>query len=185
MSVSKDMNSTTTTATIDARIIPSNTTTWLTPRWLLDSLGAFDLDPCCPPVMPWQTAKRMIHYPREAGQAGTEIDQIGVEDGLLIPWFGRVWLNPPYGREIEDWMKKMAEHNNGVALVFARTDAKWFQRYVFGKATSLLFLNKRVSFCNPDGTKGGRSASPSVLAFYGGEQIGLHHLQALGTMVNL
>ena len=96
-------------------------------------------------------------------------------------------VNPPYGREIEDWMKKMVEHNNGVALVFARTDAKWFQRYVFVKATSLLFLNKRISFCNPDGIKGGRSAASSVLAFYGkgsGDgQIEVDHLQALGTMV--
>ena len=170
LSVSKDMNSTTTTATIDARCLPSNTTTWLTPRWILDSLSPFDLDPCCPPEMPWQTAKRMIHYPGE--------------NGLSIIWQGRVWLNPPYGREIESWMKRMAEHNNGVALVFARTDAKWFQRYVFGKATSLLFLNKRISFCNPDGTKGGRSAASSVLAFYGRDGIGFN-LLALGTMVKL
>jgi hypothetical protein len=36
--------------------------TWLTPLSLIQSLGAFDLDPCCPPVMPWRTATLMHHY---------------------------------------------------------------------------------------------------------------------------
>ena len=39
------------------------TNTWLTPLSLIQSLGDFDLDPCCPPVMPWQTAAYMHHYP--------------------------------------------------------------------------------------------------------------------------
>lgn len=137
---------------IDARCLPSATTTWLTPRWILDALGEFDLDPCCPPEMPWRTAKRMIHQP---------------EDGLNAEWSGRVWLNPPYGRGIDKWMKKMAEHNNGVALVFARTDAKWFRDYVFDAATTIFFLARRVRFCTPDGVEGGSPAASSVLVSYG------------------
>lgn len=35
--------------------------TWLTPKWIIDVLGAFDLDPCCPDgEMPWRTADRMV-----------------------------------------------------------------------------------------------------------------------------
>lgn len=137
---------------VDARCLPSKTTTWLTPRWILDALGEFGLDPCCPPEMPWRTAKRMIHWP---------------EDGLAVPWEGRVWLNPPYGRNIEKWLDKMVEHWNGVALIFARTDTKWFQEYVFGCASALFFLNKRVRFCCPDGSLGGSPAASSVLVAYG------------------
>lgn len=138
--------------TADARCLPSKTTTWLTPPWLLEQLGGFDLDPCCPAHMPWRTAEEMIQQPR---------------DGLSEQWHGRVWLNPPYGKEIEAWMKRMAEHRDGVSLIFARTDTRWFQQYVFEAAETLVFLNRRVRFCLPDGTRGGSPAAPSVLAFYG------------------
>lgn len=58
--------------------------TWLTPPEIIRALGEFDLDPCCPPAMPWSTAKKMVCRP---------------DDGLAVTWEGRVWLNPPYGRE--------------------------------------------------------------------------------------
>ena len=136
---------------VDARCLPSATTTWLTPKYIIDALGEFDLDPCCPPEMPWRTAKRMISLP---------------EDGLAAEWKGRVWLNPPYGRGIGEWMAKMAGHGQGIALVFARTDAAWFQRHILGTAVGILLLKRRVRFCRPDGTPGGSPAAPSVLAAY-------------------
>lgn len=52
---------------------------WLTPPELLKALGAFDLDPCCPSRMPWRTAVTMYSP---------------LDNGLMAPWFGRVWLNP-------------------------------------------------------------------------------------------
>jgi hypothetical protein len=137
---------------VDARCLPSATTTWLTPRHILDALGEFDLDPCCPPEMPWRTAKRMIQQP---------------EDGLAAKWEGRVWMNPPYGRGITDWMRKLAGHGSGIALVFARTDTRWFQEWVFPYGDGILFLDKRVRFCLPDGTLSGTPAAPSVLVGYG------------------
>ena len=143
---------------VDARCLPSATTTWLTPRWILDALGEFDLDPCCPPEMPWRTAKRMIHQP---------------EDGLIAEWSGRVWMNPPYGRtEIIPWMQKMASHGNGVSLIFARTETSWFQRWVFEEARAIHFIGRRVRFCLPDGTIGGSPAAPSVLVAYGFDTAG-------------
>ena len=81
--------------------------TWLTPKWIVDAIGPFDMDPCVPDHMPWSTATRMITK---------------AEDGLVVPWEGTVWLNPPYGRESLPFLMKMASHRNGVALLFGRTD---------------------------------------------------------------
>jgi hypothetical protein len=46
------------------------------------------------------------------------------DDGLKQEWKGRVWLNPPYSRPlIECFVKRMAEHGNGIALLFNRCDS--------------------------------------------------------------
>lgn len=131
----------------------ARTIDWLTPPEILRPLGTFDLDPCSPIVRPWPTAT--VHFTIE-------------DNGLAKSWFGNVWLNPPYGREIDDWMKRMYEHNQGVALVFARTETQFFQRYVFGGADSILFLEGRVNFCNTAGMRSRMNAgAPSCLVAYG------------------
>lgn len=77
---------------------------WLTPQAIIKSLGDFDLDPASPVVRPWDTAK--THFDINA-------------DGMKLQWFGRVWLNPPYGDQTFIWMKKLADHGNGIAMIFA------------------------------------------------------------------
>jgi len=101
------------------------TDNWITPRWLIERLGPFDLDPCACEPQPWPTAKRMV----------TEN-----EDGLLLQWSGFVWCNPPYGRLLGVWLERMSVHNNGIALVFARTDTRAFHSHVWPCASALLFL---------------------------------------------
>ena len=62
----------------------------------------------------------------------------------------------------------MAGHNNGIALVFARTETRWFQTYVFNGASALLFVAGRIHFHHLDGTRAtGAAGGPSVLAAYG------------------
>jgi hypothetical protein len=118
----------------------TGTDEWLTPPEIIKSLGVFDLDPCSPINRPWDTA--IQHY-------------TVVDDGLMSPWFGRVWLNPPYGKYTEFFMEKAVMHNNCIALIFARTDTRWFQRLVLGKADAILFMAGRISFYRVDGTRGG------------------------------
>ena len=73
---------------------------WLTPPYILRALGRFDLDPCAPVSRPWQTA----------------VNHFTIEDnGLLQNWFGRVWLNPPYGAQTHEWLSKLVNHGNGGA----------------------------------------------------------------------
>ena len=129
---------------------------WLTPPHILAALGRFDVDPCaCMAPRPWSTADR--HFTRE-------------DDGMSRPWYGRVWLNPPYGppNVIAPWMRRMAEHQFGTALIFARTDTAMFHQFVFGAASAVLFLRGRLFFCRPDGVPAkANSGAPSALVAYG------------------
>lgn len=126
---------------------------WLTPPHILGALGRFNLDPCSPIDRPWPTADQ--HY--------TKID-----NGLLKPWYGRVWCNPPYGREAGKWLARMASHGRGTALIYARTETDDFFTQVWAKATALLFLRGRLFFLHVDGTVAKHnSGGPSVLVAYG------------------
>lgn len=136
------------------QINQQNTTdVWLTPPKLIQSLGEFDLDPCCPNNLSWNTAKRF--YSLENG-----------EDGLKLEWKGRVWLNPPYSNWVP-FLEKLKKHGNGIALIFARTETKGFFDHVWNGADSILFLKRRVKFLRADGSKGGSSTAASVLIAYG------------------
>lgn len=130
---------------------------WLTPRYILDALGEFDLDPAAAPDFHlWPTAKAHITLP---------------DDGLVADWTNqRIWLNPPYSRNvIGRWMEKLSRHN-GVALIFARTETSFFQDYIWSRADAALFLRGRLNFHRPDGKRSRRNAgAPSVLVAYGAD----------------
>lgn len=128
---------------------------WLTPKPIIDALGPFDLDPCAPTVQPWPTAA----------------ERYTVNDnGLALPWRGFVWCNPPYGREAGAWLGKLAQHGNGIALVFARTETRMFFDAVWPHASALLFLRGRLHFCDVKGVPAKANAgAPTVLIAYGQE----------------
>jgi len=139
---------------------------WYTPHWIFDQLGIeFDLDPAAPTGgVAWIPAKQ--HY---------DI----FRDGLISEWFGRVWLNPPYGKHTEQWLEKMHHHRNGLALVFARTDCNWFHNYVT-KADAILFVKQRIKFVDGLGvTSGSGAGCGSMLIAWG-----LENVQALERMSN-
>lgn len=79
-----------------------------------------------------------------------------------------VWLNPPYSTGlISAFVKRLAEHGNGIALLYNRLDAAWFQSYVLDVADSMFFFRKRIYFLRPDGTAGDSPGSGSCLISYG------------------
>lgn len=131
----------------------SITDEWLTPPHITEALGTFDLDPCT-------TEENWI-----GATAFFSIE----DDGLSLDWSGRVWMNPPYS-EIETWMRRMADHGEGTALVFARTETRWWFESVWPRASAILFLRGRLTFHHGDGTRskaGHNSGGPSVLIAYG------------------
>jgi hypothetical protein len=144
---------------------------WLTPPEIIRALGEFDLDPCAPVERSWDMAKQ--HY--------TKLD-----DGLSKPWFGRVWLNPPYGNQTARWLRRLAEHGNGIALTFARTETRLFFPTIWEKADAILFLRGRLRFYNRDGTQGKSAGAPSCLIAYGVENAeALRRSGLVGKFINL
>jgi hypothetical protein len=142
---------------------------WLTPPKILQALGPFDLDPCAPMVRPWETAAR--HYTVQ-------------DDGLALPWDGRVWCNPPFGREAVKWLRRMRDHGNGVALIPARTETAMFYETVWGSADGVLFIKGRPHFHYVDGRRAAfNSGAPIALVAYGSANLDALRQSGLGFVV--
>jgi hypothetical protein len=128
---------------------------WLTPPDILRALGPFDLDPCSPRCRPWKTAKRHISLP---------------DDGLAAQWRGRVWLNPPFGKEAAHWLRKLKSHGNGIALIPARTETAMFYESVWDGGDAICFLKGRPHFYSEAGIRAPfNSGAPICLIAYGKE----------------
>lgn len=137
----------------------SGRTCYLTPRHVIDALAPFDLDPCASAPRPWDTAAK--HYTI-------------VDDGLARPWKGLVWMNPPFGRQPNgtseiDWWRKLAKHpDGGIGLTSPnKTETQLFQKVIFPNCSGILFLEKRLSFCNTDGTPLAGTFGPTCLVAFG------------------
>ncbi len=145
---------------------------WLTPPGIIEALGPFDLDPCAAPEpRPWPTAVRHITLPT---------------DGLAEPWEGRVWCNPPFGRFTAAWLARMASHNNGIALTFARTETRMFFDSVWPRASAILFVERRPHFFLPNGEMAdGNSGGPICLIAYGEKNAcALRRSRIMGALVS-
>jgi hypothetical protein len=126
---------------------------WVVPKTIIDKLGEFDLDVYAPFNRPWDTAKS--HY--------TIID-----DGMNQDWRGRVFCHPPNGKETYAWLERCTKHGNAIALLYAKTDAKYFQDIVLKQATAVLFIKGRVKFHYTNGNKADSAPLPCVLVAFNG-----------------
>ncbi|MCL2656110.1 MAG: phage N-6-adenine-methyltransferase [Betaproteobacteria bacterium] len=143
---------------------------WLTPPEILLALGCFDLDPCAPIDRPWDMARQ--HYTIK-------------DDGLSKQWTGRVWCNPPFGKEAIKWLRRMAEHGNGIALIPARTETKMFFECVWGSADAVLFVRGRLHFHHVDGRRAPfDSGDPISLIAYGQSNADALERSGLGYVVS-
>ena len=115
----------------------SKSSEWTTPQDFYDMLDAeydFTLDPCATS----ESAKCKKYFTKE-------------DDGLNQDWTGHtVFMNPPYGREIKDWLKKAGEASRKgntvvVCLIPARTDTKYWHTYCM-RAHKITFIKGRLKF---------------------------------------
>ena len=96
------------------------------------------------------------------------------DDGLKKEWNGRVFCNPPYGREIKHWVKKAhdeskKDHNELIVLLIpARTDTKYWHDYIFNKASKIIFLKGRLKF-EVNGKSTNPAPFPSAIIVFNGD----------------
>lgn len=98
----------------------SKTDLWATPQDFFDRLDRafkFNLDVCASP----ENAKCLDYYTKD-------------DDGLSKEWRGVCWMNPPYGREIGEWVEKAYKSaqeygSTIVCLLPARVDTRWWHDY--------------------------------------------------------
>ena len=115
----------------------SKTGEWETPQDLFDELDEqfhFTLDVCAT----HENTKVADHFFSK------------LDDGLAQDWGGNVcWMNPPYGRGIDKWIKKayyasLKPNTCVVCLLPSRTDTKWFHNYC--AKGEIWFLKGRLKF---------------------------------------
>lgn len=141
----------------------SATPEWYTPQSIIDIVSGFfdeiDLDPC-------SNSHESPNVP--AHQVFTQED-----DGLTRAWWGRVYMNPPYGDGIGAWVNKLCdaydtgEIEAGIALLPGRIDTRWFRRL---RPYAVCFLWGRLQFVGADNS----APFPSILVYLGDE---IHRFQ--------
>lgn len=131
-------------------LFSSQTEEWNTPLWLFDTINnsmyPIDLDPCTTEDNPLNTPYICIK---------------NKNDGLKQDWYGNVFVNPPYNKEITKWLDKayheLKNNRNVHRIIFllpARTDTKWFHQYIFDDVTlqyremieNVWFIKGRLKF---------------------------------------
>lgn len=101
-------------------------------------------------------------------------DSLGPRD-----WNGeRIWLNPPYGRKLEPFVRRaQAEAFKGklvAALMPFRCRAAWWHECVLYRAPEVRCYRKRIRFLRPDGSRGDYTMScDSCLVVWRGSWSGI------------
>lgn len=134
--------------------------TWETPQGFFDKINeifCFDIDVCAE------------HETAKVGKYFT-ID----DDALTKDWIGKVWCNPPYGREQIKFIEKACSESKKhgsiiVMLIPARPETKVWQNIIFKEATQVCFIKGRLKFGNSENS----APFPSAIVVFGGNYVDL------------
>ena len=134
----------------------AKTDDWATPQFLFDQLNdkyRFTLD-----VAASSSNRKCDEW------FGLDHEQESRRDGLKADWYGNVWCNPPYGRVINDWVRKANVYQGlSVLLLPARTDTRWFHDYCYlSGRTQIKFIKGRIKF----GDGSAPAPFPSMLVIF-------------------
>lgn len=70
-------------------------------------------------------------------------------DGLLAPWYGDVWCNPPYS-DPAPWVERCMLHGRFAALLITNdTSTAMWRTMIWPTAQLVLFFYRRLKFYNP------------------------------------
>lgn len=143
---------------INAGMFTSATPEWYTPAHIIERVeavfGHIDLDPCSNSSNPNEANVPALNYWTQA------------DNGLVQPWHGKVYMNPPYGDEIAGWVgrllgaKETGEIYEAIALLPARTDTAWFQPLF---SYPICFVKGRLKFSGAENS----APFPSAIVYLG------------------
>lgn len=134
---------------------------WHTPGWLfkrLDDEFHFSLDAAAT----HENAKCPTHF--------TQADDALKQDWSLVADSRTVWLNPPYGRLIDKFIRKAYDESlkglTVVCLIPARVDTKWWHDCC--APSEVRFIKGRIKFeCAADSAKIAPAPFPSAVIVMG------------------
>ena len=127
---------------------------WFTPPEIVKPLEDFDLDVCSVSYRPFDIARKHIEHDRG-------------ECAFDVSWDNkRVWMNPPYGKQIKPFIERFSTIENGIALVFARMGTPWMQDWI-RSGGGVFFLRKRVRFIDKKGVRGTNAGTDSCFLYSG------------------
>jgi hypothetical protein len=143
--------------------LSSKSSEWTSPAEVVERattvLGGVDLDPCA------EMAE--VHNVPATTRYTVQ------DDGLQHRWTGRVYMNPPYGREIGEWVGKLVdsyvsgEVPEAVALVPARVDTDWFRLL---RDCAVCFVDGRLHFSGHENA----APFPSAVVYLGADVAKFH-----------
>lgn len=132
---------------------------WYTPSWLIDRarqmLGAIDLDPAT-----CEAAQSVVQAARY---------YTATENGLIQPWHGRMWINPPYSAPTP-WVRRLingyrtGDITSALMLTNSYTETNWWQE--LATVGTILFFRGRLQFWHP-GKTSDRNRTGQTLAYLG------------------
>jgi ParB family chromosome partitioning protein len=134
---------------------------WFTPAPVIELarevMGSIDLDPCS-----CAEANLIVGAARFYTLA---------DDGLRQPWFGKIWMNPPFS-QINDFVAKLLDEltagrvTEAIMLTHNSTDAAWFQQAA-RRASAVCFPASRIRFVSPHGRAATSPPQGSAILYYG------------------
>jgi hypothetical protein len=135
-------------------------TSWITPKWIIDAIGLSDLDPCG-----FKLNGEFIT--KCAHDSYTLHDK---QDGLALDWHGSVYCNPPYNNT-RAWAKKCRQHHEDtghdvIMLIKCSSGTSYFQNEI-SHATGIVLLRQRLSFLDESGNDVGKARFASILVAFG------------------
>ncbi len=155
---------------------------WYTPGGYLSAarhvMGGIDLDPASSDIAN-ERVQATTYYTKE-------------DDGLAQPWFGRVWMNPPYSQPlVTDFAYKLAacyedgEIEQACVLVNNATETNWFQ-VMLRVSTAVCFIKGRVRFLDVEGNATGAPLQGQAVLYFGPNRDGfLSAFEHIGVVLHV
>lgn len=134
---------------------------WYTPPEYIEAarsvMGSIDLDPATSDIAN-KTVQASHYYTAEM-------------NGLERPWFGNVWMNPPYssdkiGAFVDKLVIERPNIDGAIVLVNNATETAWFIKLI-GIASAVCFPRGRVKFIDTQGNSSGAPLQGQAVIYIG------------------